>query len=1380
MGNIHSGALLYSRNAVYKNKTILIRQKIMNQPIHNSNTEQEFEHSQVHGVVIGNQGDRNVQVNGEGNILNFQISREETTSRELIVTSPYKGLKRFNFGDKDLFFGRDRLISTLLEVVEQNSLSLVLGASGSGKSSLIRAGLIPKWKQSLESQISYDFIFTPDRDPFDSLYRCLVAEEKDYDFGTEAEIAFEAKADTLTKVINNLRKDEEHWLIFVDQFEELFTICDDREKRDNFIAGVVQLAQSNNSFVKIVLAMRADFFEKLGSYPDLGAIINQNNIHLVTDMHSDELRLAIEQPAFNHGVVFEEGLVEQIITEVKEQKGYLPLLQYTLNLLWETECLTRDSNGRPHIEDRTLNKISYFALEGVRGALQKHINKIYQNLNQEEKRITKHIFVKLVNITNTDSGSRTVSRRAYRDEFIGESIEKTLNRFIDENLLVSNCENSTLKFPTVNNNQKKLATVEIAHEILLSSWDTFKTWIEEEKEAIILKNWLATETKRWQKVCSQDEYKARQELLKGSRLEQIVELRKKDAFQNVGGLTPGENQFIDLSVTQTERLEKEKEEQRQRQLKHERKARQAAQKTTIMTVIAAPILTVLLIMVGINRRATQVEKIRNLNEASKALMASNQPFDALSTSLQAAKKLNHLILPPSELRKQVSQTIQQALMEDVKEYNRIEGGTDDITSVYLNPDSNMIATASYDGTVKLWSMDGKELKTLPHDEEVARVIFSPNDAQTIATVITDATKRTSKMFTLWSQDGKKLKTLPYNGYPENVIFSPDGQMLATLGNNRDVTLRSKNGEKIKSIPNNTFVSDVNFSPDSKKIAIVSRNNVKLWNQQSKELKTFDHSRVSKVSFSPDNQMIATTSFNNNVKLWSIDGKPLPSLPHEGSVYNVNFSPDSQKIVTKDYKGVVRIWDKNGEEPKILAHDKGISIVRFSSDKQRIATVSKEKIVKLWDYNGKLLKTLTGHQSAINSINFSADGKMIATASNDKTVKLWNLNGQELQTLQHYNLVKDVSFSPDSKTIVSVSQDNTVRFWDFDALKFKNLQSHQKPVNLVKFSQDGKTIATASHDGKVKLWNQDGQKRNTLKGFGHWTYDISFSPDGKMIATGGHEGVVRLWSIDGKPLEKLGRVNFHAIGSLSFSPNSQTIAIGRFDGQVEIWSREGEKIKDLSGHKGIVGSISFSPNGQILATAARDRTIKIWNIENKELKTTLKGHKDDVLSVSFSPDGKTITSVSKDGEIKLWNIDGKELKTTRYDNVFESVSFHPSGKIIATTSGDNTVQIWSYDGKELETLKGHDDGIMSISFSPDGKTLATASQDKSVILWNLGFNQWGSMLNKNLDELMVDACDVVGNYLKNKSEKNSNPCDRVPSTATTKVEKKTELARQKQP
>ena len=482
-----------------------------------------------------------------------EISVDKITQQPLIKTSPYKGLKRFNLGDREYFFGRDALIAKLFNAVNKSNFSLVLGASGSGKSSVVRAGLIPELKKALESQKFYDFIFTPNQDPFESLYRCFLSEEKDYRFN-ESDVDFvrEGKPNTLPQLISKLKKHGERWVIFIDQFEQIF-INTNLEKRNNFIEGIVQVAKKRDSSVRIVLAMRSDFLEQFSFYPTLGAIANKNNIHLVTEMYPDELRQAIEQPAAKNGVVFEEGLVEQIIKEVEGQKGYLPLLQYTLDLLWEKECTTKANDGRIHIEDRILNKVNYAALGGVRGALQKRVNEIYTDIcekNKDGELVTKQIFLKLVNIVESESGSRAVSRRAYHNEFVGEAVESNLKRFIDENLLVSNYEYSSEEKLSIGTTTKSIqnATIEIAHEILLSSWDKLKRWLEEEKEAIILKNWLAGETRRWLEVRAENKSKASEEFLKGSRLDQIVEFRDKNAFEKVGGLVEQENEFIDTSV----------------------------------------------------------------------------------------------------------------------------------------------------------------------------------------------------------------------------------------------------------------------------------------------------------------------------------------------------------------------------------------------------------------------------------------------------------------------------------------------------------------------------------------------------------------------------------------------------------------------------------------------------------------------------------------------------------------------------------------------------------------------------------------------------------------------------------------------------------------
>ncbi|MEM9153361.1 MAG: ATP-binding protein, partial [Cyanobacteria bacterium P01_F01_bin.3] len=435
----------------------------------------------------------------------IQVPVEKVLQQELIKASPYQGLRRFNTKDSSRFFGRATAIADLRETVNHNSLTLVLGASGSGKSSLVRAGLMPSITAALDLQTFYGFVFTPTQDPFDAFYRCLRSEEKDYSYSaSEAQIALEAQENTFQKVINTLKKKGERWLIFIDQFEELFTVCKDEDKRHCFISSLMQVAEAEDESVKIVLAMRADFLGQFTTRPEFRSI-NQENYYVVHPMYPDELRQAIEQPALQHGVVFEAGLIEQIVKDIEGQKGYLPLLQYALNLLWISECKKLGTDGRPHIEDRTLNRKTYNLLGGVRGALQKHVNEIYDNLDQEGQDSAKQIFLNLVDIVESDTGRKTVSRQAYRNEFTGEPLLQVLDTFIDEDLLVSGSEfledYTTGEYPA---SSPQVSTVEIAHEVLIHSWDELSKWLEEEEEIVILRNWLASEVKRWERVRTED------------------------------------------------------------------------------------------------------------------------------------------------------------------------------------------------------------------------------------------------------------------------------------------------------------------------------------------------------------------------------------------------------------------------------------------------------------------------------------------------------------------------------------------------------------------------------------------------------------------------------------------------------------------------------------------------------------------------------------------------------------------------------------------------------------------------------------------------------------------------------------------------------------
>lgn len=528
----------------------------------------KYNQHQDHRISIGH----DFHVEGQGHHINFsqtqiiQIAVDEIKTRPLVAASPYKGLKRFEVADRDRFFGRDQLIRSLAADLETSNLVLLLGASGSGKSSVVRAGLIPQLINRWGSQF-LDIAFTPDVDPFESLYASLLKTFKQ----DQAKIARRDHSQTLVQTVKVLKPADQQWLILIDQFEELFTLTP-VQKRKTFINALLYLyralQQAEWRSVKLVLTMRADFLDRISTYPSLGRLI-QGHMRLVTDMHRDELRLAIEQPAAHHGVVFEAGLVDEITNDVQGQAGSLPLLQYTLDLLWQRE----------DIRDRTLNTQTYRELGGVRGALQQRVDAIYSGFDPTERVEAKQIFLKLVDVVGSieevDLAGRAISKRVSLMAFESRHERQVLQKLVDYNLLVSNREQQS--------------TVEIAHEALISSWKTLQSWIDESKEVIIINNRLRDDAQRWHRLIDPNPEAAEEELWSGTKLDRVLELQKQHLFEiTLGGLTEEERAFIHSSIERQQRLRQESEAREQRELAlirealaHEKRAAAEAQKAQV-------------------------------------------------------------------------------------------------------------------------------------------------------------------------------------------------------------------------------------------------------------------------------------------------------------------------------------------------------------------------------------------------------------------------------------------------------------------------------------------------------------------------------------------------------------------------------------------------------------------------------------------------------------------------------------------------------------------------------------------------------------------------------------------------------------------------------
>ncbi|MEQ9354013.1 TIR domain-containing protein [Coleofasciculus chthonoplastes] len=639
------------------------------------------------------------------------------------------------------------------------------------------------------------------------------------------------------------------------------------------------------------------------------------------------------------------------------------------------------------------------------------------------------------------------------------------------------------------------------------------------------------------------------------------------------------------------------------------------------------------------RRIAEKEKLIALSNASEALFISDQKFQALLAALKAGTtlKFTNGKLGEPQIKADIMTALQQAIYW-VRERNQLEGHTEQLWHVTFSPDGKIIATASQDGTVKLWNPEGEELQTLKGHEGT---VFA-------------------------------------------VRFSPDGQMLATAGGDKTVKLWTVEGQlKQTLIGHSAAVRDVKFTPDGQRIISGSEDQtVKLWTTDGQLRQTLtDHrDRINRIAVSPNGQHFATASDDKTVNLWTIEGQLRQTFTgHTGAVWGVSFSPDGKTIATASNDKTVKLWNQDGTLFKTLTgHTDGVLTVSFSPNGERIASGGYDQTVKLWNRDGNLVDTLSGHTNLISSLSFSPDSQTLASASFDHSAKLWQVAGVGLQTLSgHDNWIFSLAFSPDGKRLATASRDNTVKLWTRTGQLITTLKQHQEAVWSVNFSPDGQTLATASNDRTAKLWNPQGNLLKTLIGHQRGVLGVSFSPDGQTIATASDDQTAKLWTIDGEEQQTL-KGHKGTVNQVRFSPDGQTIATASSDQTVKLWHRQGTLLNTLTGHSGVVVDVNFSPDGQTIATASRDSTAKLWERQGN-LLTTLIGHGDDVQAIAFSPGGQMIATASNDQTVKLWTIEGKLVQTlTGIGGAVMDVQFSPDGQTLASASTNHQAILWDLD------------------------------------------------------------------------------------------------------
>jgi WD40 repeat protein len=647
----------------------------------------------------------------------------------------------------------------------------------------------------------------------------------------------------------------------------------------------------------------------------------------------------------------------------------------------------------------------------------------------------------------------------------------------------------------------------------------------------------------------------------------------------------------------------------------------------------------------------QESQIRALSRYAVELEDNHQDLRSLVEGIRSADLLeqqrSRINKVDADIQALVTKALQNALYE-ISQSNSVNGHQQAINSVSVSPNSSMFVTASADGTVKFWSIDGQELHALePHTTAVTDVAFSP-DGRTVATASDDGNVR------LWNEQGNLRETLPrHKSKVLSVSFSHDGKTIASSSADGTVRLWNENGQNIGMLPGQgAVISDVSFSQDGQTIATARGDGmVSLWTRNGQLLREFKaHDEETKsVEFSPTDSLIATAGSDDKAKLWTLDSQSVHIAHilngHTDSVGKVRFSVDGQRIITASDDNTVKLWTLEGQEVQTLrGHTDVVTDVAFNSQHQMIITVGSDKTIKLWSDQVSEFETLPEHDGIASSVRFSPDGKLMAIASDDGTVKLWDIARKERLQLKgrHSDRVTNVSFSPDSQLIATASYDKTVKLWNRAGELVETILGNEGIILTVDFSPDGKTLAIGGANGIVKLWNLNDKKISSLPGHQAPVWSLSFSPDGKMLATGSADSTVKVWSLlDGKE----SRTFEHAgeVYAVQFSPNGQTLVTGTTENLLRIWYLDGRSPISLS-HSQTINAISFSPDGSIIAAGDFAGYIRLWSQDGKPLKT-LKGHRGAIFSLSFSADGQTLASTSEDYSVRLWHINKSQLEQT---------------------------------------------------------------------------------------------------------------------------------------